>query len=144
MAKKDFLRFLLLISCWIGISCGDTGPLHFTAEPALIVSPEFPLVVTVAFETSLPCLARVTVRDGEDSWDADFPKLRNQNHRLPILGLKPARKYELKLAILNESGDQIEIRELTHQTPSLPPDFPPIHVELSQPERMESGYTIFG
>ena len=144
MTKKDFLRFLLLISCWVGISCGDSRPLQFTREPALIVSPEFPLVATVTFETSLPCLARIMVRDGEDSWVVDFPKHRNQTHRLPLLGLKPASKYELKLSILNEHGEPVESREVTHQTPSLPPDFPPIHVALSQPERMEPGYTMFG
>ena len=144
MKSNDSLRFLLLLTCWAGLSCGDPNVLQFAADPALIVNPDFPLVVTVTFETNLPCLARVTVRDGDHSREIDFLEYRNQQHRLPILGLEPASSYELELSILNESGDPIESRKLTHKTASLPPDFPQLHVEESQPERMEPGYTMFG
>ncbi len=144
MKSNDSLRFLLLLTCWAGLSCGDPNVLQFAADPALIVNPDFPLVVTVTFETNLPCLARVTVRDGDHSREIDFLEYRNQQHRLPILGLEPTSSYELELSILNESGDPIESRKLTHKTASLPPDFPQLHVEESQPERMEPGYTMFG
>ncbi len=58
MKSNDSLRCLLLLTCWAGLSCGDPNVLQFAADPPLIVNSDFPLVVTVTFETNLPCLAR--------------------------------------------------------------------------------------
>ena len=109
-------------------------------------NPAVPLAAVVTFTADRPVTTTLRVNDGENSWELRFAASRDPAAGLPVIGMRPARKHEIRVRIEDAEGRAAESPEaLAFTTPPLPADraeFPPIHVNASRPERMEPGVTI--
>lgn len=152
---KAFCWALLLVGLGVN-SCGDTSrapapptdtvaPLVVTG-PTLTVSPNAwaPLAAVVELTTNEATTVTVHLDDGIKTWDLPGSTDATTEHSIPVLGVKPGRSYGLGLRIADASGNQLTITDAFGFTmPGVPPEFPPLHVEVSNPERMDPGYTMF-
>jgi len=121
-----------------------------TAEAVTIVSgPSFtqaaaaPLAGTLQLATDLPSRVSVSVNDGNGTWERDFYDY-GTNHSVPLFGFKPGRTNNLTVMVWdrfrNNSTSTVPVVFITGP---LPADFPVMNVLVSEPERMEPGYTLF-
>jgi hypothetical protein len=118
--------------------------LEFTQQPNLTMNPNgtTPLAGVVQFTTDLPTRSTLNISDGIDSWTREFATYQTV-HALPVLGLKPNNIYTVELIVTDEEDNQLILSSpLQAETEPLPDDFPNISVLTSQPENMESGYTL--
>ncbi len=129
-----------------------TGNLSFASDELVIVSgpeifevPAIPLARSLELETNLPSRVHVSVTDGVDSWQRWLGGSFETIHRLPLLGLKPARTYQIAIRLENEAGASLDVPgSIAVTTDPLPSDFPPIIVLSADPTRMEPGLLLFG
>lgn len=94
--------------------------------------------------TSFPSYVEVKVEDGKDSWIVPIETDRQTSHAIPILGLKPDTKHIITISagsIMKGILGSSAVLELTTQP--LPPDFPPLDIQVSRPDKMEKGITMF-
>lgn len=111
--------------------------------PRWIASPEIPLAGEIVAATTVPALLTVEVVGEDQHWLVPTPGVGRGGleHRIPVLGLRPGRKY--RLSISATAGDeplQSDPIELT--TPELPADFPNWELVQSLPDQMEPGLTL--
>jgi hypothetical protein len=69
-------------------------------------------------------------------------KERQIDHVIPVVGLAPGKTNSITITIETESKTK-ESKTLVFQAEPLPPDFPPIKVNISDPSAMEPGLTLF-
>ena len=70
-----------------------------------------------------------------------FPRART-DHSLPVLGLKPGRTYTVQVTVIDAAGRSLILAPLVAATSPLPPEFPEVRMETSDPRRMEPGWTL--
>ena len=120
----------------------------FTMLPAVEqnANPRVPLAAVVRFAADRPVWTTVEVSDGDRQWQVSFDRSRNPQDGLPILGLRPNRRHEFRVAIGDWDGDTVRAPGvLEYTTPPLPEErgeFPPLRVTVSRPEEMEPGVTL--
>eukprot|EP00913_Durusdinium_trenchii_P028401 g26629.t1 len=119
---------------------------QFRARPRFKINPSrrVPLAALLEFETAQPVSAVIDVIEGETRTKLSFGEEVRKKHRLPILGLKPLRRYRFVLNLRDEAGRTARVDGgWKFNTPKLPIDFPPIRVVRSRPAKMEPGVTMF-
>jgi arylsulfate sulfotransferase len=96
-----------------------------------------PLAGVVELTTDVPVQVELMVNDGTDLWTVSFPDAREE-HYLPVLGLKPDRTYTIDVELVpgGSAGSLLAV------TGPLPDDFPVVMAAVSDPPRMEPGYTL--
>lgn len=67
---------------------------------------------------------------------------RERYHAIPIVGLAPGKMNSITITVDGGSMGK-ESKTFRFQAPPLPPDFPPIKVNVSEPSAMEPGLTLF-
>ncbi len=103
-------------------------------------NPAAPLVGILKYETDVPASAEVTVTGGDERWTLDLPSAATVEKA--VAGLKPDTEYAVTLKV--SAGENVlEAGPLSWTTPPLPDDFPPIQVNVSVPEEMEPGMTMY-
>lgn len=115
-----------------------------TVEPTLTMDPNglTPLAGVVQLTTDVPSRITINISNGIDSWTREFAAYENQ-HYLPVLGLKAGNTYSIEIIATDEDNNQLTIDSpLQAVTDPLPDDFPNIDVLVSEPARMEPGYTL--
>jgi hypothetical protein len=130
-----------------GPSCSDSTAPEIISQPVLVpnASGSVPLTAYVEFTTNIPTSARIELKGSGTSRELIFDDVSNQTHRLPVIGLKAGRAYELSVHAADADGNSIAFgHPLPLRTSKLPADFPPLQVTISQPDRMEPGWTLFG
>lgn len=129
---SHLLVLLLLLLVSVTLTAAQT-------EPTLTMNPNgvTPLAGVVELETQTPTWVSLTISDGIDSWRVDFPKARVQ-HYLPVLGMKSDRTYSVDVEV--RPGNYLF--RLWADTPPLPEDFPQVTTIVSDPQRMEPGFTM--
>lgn len=118
--------------------------IEVTLGPSLTMDPNgvTPLAGVVELTTDIPTRITLTVSDGSDSWIREFAGFQT-NHYLPILGLKPDSSYSIELIVTDQADESLVLApSLPAVTGPLPVDFPTINVLLSDPTRMEPGFTL--
>jgi hypothetical protein len=128
--------------------CGDSTPPLFVDPPAVAANPnpQVPLAAIVTFDAAEPVTTTLEVSDGEVSRSIAFDAARSPVEGLPILGMRPDRRHEIRVTIRDAAGNQTSHPEpLVFTTPPLPSDpieIPPFEIAVSNPERMEPGVTV--
>lgn len=122
--------------------------LSFTTPPTIHANPNVtvPLAAIVRFAASHPCTTTLAISDGQHHWELHYGPGKAPQQGLPAVGLRPNRTHHIRVTI--QHGDEASVAHptaLTWTTPPLPDDpaeFPPIHINASQPHRMEPGLTL--
>ena len=118
--------------------------IEVTQGPGLTMDPNgiTPLAGVVELTTDLPTRITLTISDGSDSWVREFAEFQTE-HYLPVLGLKPARSYSIEVVVTDQTDESMVLEPLLPAvTAPLPVDFPAINVLVSDPARMEPGFTL--
>ncbi|MEM7537863.1 MAG: aryl-sulfate sulfotransferase [Chloroflexota bacterium] len=122
--------------------------LMFTTVPTITANPNpsVPLAAIVTFATNQPVTTTLTIQDNQRSWQLHYDAQHNLAEGLPVVGLRPNRRHQIEVTIQDEQNTSLTYEQrLDFTTPPLPDDpsvFPPIHINVSQPERMEPGLTL--
>src|SRR6056297_1012068 len=120
----------------------------FATEPVVSANPNprVPLAAVLKFRPTEAVRTRLTVSDGEETWQRWFASDADPANGLPILGMHPGRRHTIRVAVQTEGGPLEEFpRELHFLTPTLPADsaeWPSILVPVSEADRMEPGVTL--
>ncbi len=112
--------------------------------PTLIMNPtgSTPLAAVVELVTAIPARVDLRITNDTDGWSVAFPGYR-QEHRLPVLGLKPDNVYSVQIWLFFESSAQMRLDpDLLAVTDPLPDDFPAVTALVSNPGKMEPGFTL--
>ncbi len=138
----------LLLASLLSLCCAGcfSGP-SFDTTPSIEANPNpaVPQAAVVKFEADSPVKTTLTISDGERSWELVYGPERNPAEGLAVVGMKADRDHRVEVRIENESGVSLA-EPLSVRTPPLPDDpeaFPPLNLTVSQPDRMEPGFTIF-
>lgn len=137
-------RAVLVLALTVAWGVPFAWSVQVTASPALTMNPTglAPLAGVVALATDVPSRVTLHVRNGGEAWAILFPAFQ-KDHSVPLLGLAPGRNYEVSVTVTDEAGGSLTVAPaLTVATPALPPDFPQISVPVSDPARMEPGFTL--
>lgn len=154
MLQQPFSAFIaairalaLAIAALLVSACGEQdAPLGLS--PKLIPNPSgrVPLAAVVEFQSAEDLQARLAVTDGVNSWSKAFgpEAAKGETYSLPVLGMRPDREHSITLTLTAGDGRQ-STHGFQHRTPPLPDNplaFPPLRVQVAQPERMEPGLTF--
>ncbi len=122
------------------VSCGppSISGLSWIPNP----NPRAPLALTVHLVTDRPARARVLLDDGERPRAIERGRELATEHELLVLGLVPGTRYRLAVEAQDEDGRTARSSPWEWTAPPLPAGFPPLHVTVSRPERMEPGVTL--
>jgi hypothetical protein len=121
-----------------------TTPLAVVTPPSLTMNPNgtTPLAGVIQATTNIASRAVLTVAGAGDNWTVEFPEFQS-SHDLPLLGLKPDNTYSIGIEFFDQYGGSISGGPaLQAVTTSLPSDFPSVTVFVSQPSKMEPGFTL--
>ncbi len=105
--------------------------------------PNSVLSAELEIETASDSAIEVTVDGPGDSAVAGSPDGETANATVPVLGMRANETYEIEVTATSTDGDETESLDLTFHTGSLPEDFPPLDVTVSEPDAMSPGVTLF-
>ena len=130
------------------VACWNSGP-SFTEKPTVSANPnpQVPLAAVLRFKTDRPVTTAIRITDGTHDFELKFDNSWNPPEGLPVVGMRPDRRHELRVIIRDDSGaETVADSILEFETPPLPgnrEEFPPLEVTVSKPEEMEPGVTLF-
>lgn len=128
-------------------AAADAAPRFLTA-PLVIPNPnnKAPLVAIVRFTANMPVRTAIEVSDGGRRWAVEFDASSNTATGLPVLGLRPGRRYTIRVSITDAAGNTtrspVALEFSTPQLPASQLEFPIVQVNKAEPARMEPGYTL--
>ena len=85
----------------------------------------------------------LSVDDGSRQWSVTPSAEPRVEHSVLILGLRPDTRHQLVVTATDAAGNVGTAAPATIVTESLPDNFPPFEVSVSDPERSEPGVTLF-
>ena len=136
---------------WLGVLAAmapAAGGAVFTRAPEIAANPNasVPLAAVVRFAADAPVRTALRISDGQRKWELSYGESRKPEDGLPVLGMRPGRKHEIRVSIKDASGRETAApKALEFTTPPLPADaaeFPKYKITASRPERMEAGFTV--
>ena len=110
-----------------------TGP---TLSPAALAPSTQHLELTTAEPTTL----LVSLDDGERQWTLLFDEA-STTHDVPLVGARAERTVDVSVTITGSEGS-VEVDAGSYTTPALPFELSLIEATVSDPARMEPGYTL--
>jgi len=134
-----FLLFLsgILISTFAWSIEVTLGP-NLTMDPNGVT----PLAGVIELTTDVPTRVTLTISGASDSRVREFAEFQTE-HYLPILGLKPDTSYSIEVIVTDQADESLVLTPLLPVVTSpLPADFPSINVLVSDPTKMEPGFTL--
>jgi arylsulfate sulfotransferase len=129
--------------CLLGAS-PEAWSLVVTTPPTVTLNPTglAPLAARLDLTTDVPARVTVGVTGAGEAWGVVFPAYET-THALPIVGLKADRAYTVRVTVVDQRGQSLVLDPaLDVVTAPLPADFPAISVLVSDPLRMEPGFTL--
>jgi hypothetical protein len=138
-----FLAVLLLVCA--ATACAGGAPALVGEVVVSTPHESAPLSRLLAFDTDRPAVALVSVSGGDREWTVSTGETPQTSHELPIVGLRADTEYTLSVALRDESASaSTPISTTGFATAPLPAeDFPPLRINVSDPQRMEPGMTLF-
>jgi arylsulfate sulfotransferase len=104
-------------------------------------NPTVPHALILHVQTDEPSKVTLDITGAAFPTHVEFkPQLRV--HDLPVVGLVPGKTNTITLTVEGASKRK-ESKTLTWEADPLPPDFPPLAVNVSNPSEMEPGLTLF-
>ena len=139
-----FFSTLLIFWFLSSQTIAASNHIQLTSGPTLAMNPNgvTPLAGVVELTTNVPVKITLEVDDGSATQTINFSNYAT-NHTLPVLGLKPNRSYNIWVIATDSLNKSLELdTPLQADTAPLPNDFPTINVLVSQPDKMEPGFTL--
>ncbi len=138
-----FAMFLALLLCALPAAAAP----GFKTAPKVSPNPNTsaPLAAIVRFVAGEAVSTAIDVSGGGRKWRASFGAERDPAQGLPVLGLRPGVRYQLRVSIRNAAGATAAApAPLAFTAPALPaePDFPPVAPRVSEAGQVEPGITI--
>ncbi len=129
------------------MSSETSHALAFTVLPTVSQNPNpnVPLAAIVTFTANRAVETVIAITDGVNAWETHFDMDAQPETGLGVIGFRPDRQHTLHITIRDVDGETTTSAPLIYTSPPLPDDvrlFPPMHVTVSQPERMEPGLTL--
>ena len=133
----------LCIGLWpfLMVGCGDRTPPVSEVEVSA-PSEHTPLAALLTLSTDEPARVTLEITDGHDSVVVEPEARFAMMHRVPVLGLRPERTYEVTATLTDQVGNSSATDPVTITTDPLPDNFPPFTATISEPTRMEPGITL--
>lgn len=130
------------------IACACLAAPRFTQEPAIQPNPNsaVPLAAVLSFRADTPVSTVIEISDGNNRSTLEYGPEHDASKGLPVVGMRPDRKHTVRITIRDAQGAKTTAEPLTFATPPLPKgegEFPPIHITVRKPARMEPGFTLF-
>ena len=144
--NSKLFSVLLMVGFLVMSSCGDSRPPSFVSGPKISPNPNpaVPLAAVLECSTDEPSQIVLIVSNGKEEREISVDQDFATDHRLPILGLAADMTHTIRVRAVDPAGNWVEAKDrLEHTTPSLPDDFPPLSVQVSNMDRMEPGVTLF-
>ncbi|MDH3411221.1 MAG: aryl-sulfate sulfotransferase [Gammaproteobacteria bacterium] len=112
--------------------------------PTLSMDPNgaTPLAGVIQLQIDQPARVTVVLNDGVESRTIEFAEF-GTDFSLPLLGLKPNNTYTIAITLTDQQNLKTSLTPLLQAvTNPLPDDFPNMDVLVSDPGKMEPGYTM--
>ncbi len=145
------LTALALVACNDSSTSGTPGgpppptPPVIVSGPLLIPNPNLavPLAATVEIATVVPTQVTLTLDDGTKVWSVTPVAGFSLAHETPVLGVRPDRTHQITVKVTTQAGGStLAPAPLVFVTLPLPPEFPPLFIDVSDPTQMEPGVTL--
>jgi len=104
-------------------------------------NPRAPLVKLLAVETTVPTRIDVHLTEDGETRTIAFDDV-GSTHEVDLLGLHAGTVFTVDVTATAEDGTTVRSDGVDFYTDPLPADFPDIGVVVSDPARMEPGYTL--
>lgn len=137
-------------ACSSGGSGNDASDDAPETDPPVIESvtvnenPNSTLSAVLDVATDVPAEAQVVVTGPEREFTITSPDEPGTEVTIPVVGMRPETTYELSVTATAEGGSEpSEAVAESFTTGPLPADFPKTSVLVSDPARMEPGFTLF-
>lgn len=136
-------RLALLLLAEFCFSFGSSKAVSIVSDPSFSRAQYAPLAGALRVMTDVPSRVNVTVNDGFESWSRSFYDYA-EVHSIPLFGFKPGRTNEIIVTVRDRFRNSASAdAPVTFITDPLPAGFPVLHTLVSNPDRMEPGYTLF-
>jgi arylsulfate sulfotransferase len=135
---KNLLLGVLLV---IGLNSGYAQPV--IENPNLTMNPDNVLRATLNFTTDMPTEALAILQNDKHTITVPSTQGMTTEHEMNILGLHPEQTYAVTISVVDAMAQTAHDHSLTLETQSLPEDFPPLEVTISEPDKMQPGIILF-
>jgi arylsulfate sulfotransferase len=120
-----------------------TFTVSIVSGPTFTPATNAPLAGVLALTTDVKSRISVLVNEGTNTWERDFFDFAT-SHSETLLGFMPGRTYQISVTAYDMQRNTFTpAQPLTFVTAPLPSTFPASTVLISDPSRMEPGYTMF-
>ena len=141
--KNTWLSLIWVsLAALLFVSCTSSTPTISNFAVDLDPSETVPLSAEVSFMTNQPSTVTLEFVEGDRSWSVDTKLPAATKHTVPILGMRADRKHVVTVVVNNSAGQTARSEPIEITTDPLPEDFPPIEIKVSQPDKMEPGFTL--
>ncbi|MCA9194271.1 MAG: aryl-sulfate sulfotransferase [Planctomycetales bacterium] len=145
VAPVFFVWTMCLINFPYGLTNCVAQESLFVEPPTIYGNPNerVPLVAIVEFKTRINVVPEIEITDGQRTWNQPWNVPAGNHHRVAAIGLRPDHKYQIKVQVTAEDGQNETSMGMDFVTPPLPRSFPPLRTTVAIPEEMEPGITLF-
>ena len=142
--KSNSKQSKLIAVLFLGLAAAPPAEaVTILSGPWFTNAPMAPLAGTLAFTTDVPARLSVSVTDGIGTWQRDFYDY-GTTHAVPLFGFRPGQTNLIRVTAWDRFRNAFTApAPAVFVTAPLPADFPTLNVLISEPERMEPGYTLF-
>lgn len=119
----------------------------FTKQPEIVRNPNpaVPMAAVITFTTEKPVQGALTINDGKRIREKPLALSNELTRTIAVAGMRAGKANLISLTIETEDSRENETVYFEWTPPALPPsgpDFPPVNVVASKPEKMEPGFMI--
>jgi hypothetical protein len=119
------------------------GAPELVGAPELAEVDDVPLSRLLTVRTDVPSFLVVDLQDeGGAGLRVRWPEAAVA-HEVPLLGLKPGRRWWVSVWAVDAAGRSSPSHGLTVDTPPVPVEFPNVDVLAHEPDALEPGYRLF-
>jgi len=118
-----------------------TSPVVLLDAPELSMAVLAPLTARLTLSTNVPTTLSAHLDDGERTWTLTWDEPVTE-HEVPLVGARASRTVQVELELSAGSGSPLVVAAGDYATPALPTGLDLIGATVSDPARMEPGYTL--
>jgi hypothetical protein len=114
----------------------------FIESTSMENNPSSVLSTYLNVETAQPTFLSVSAQSGQHDFEMVFDGQARTQHRVALVGFRPDRSYQLDVRAFTAAGADATER-LNFQSGELPGNFAPVHVNVADAQRTQSGAILF-
>ena len=145
MIQKSVAQWFIMVSFIAAILAvpNRSRAITILSGPTFTPATSAPLAGVLALTSDVSSRVSVQVNDGTHTWERDFFDF-GASHSETLLGFRPDRTNHISVTVYDKQRNTFTATQsLTFVTAQLPASFPHSTVLVSDPSRMEPGYTLF-